>query len=469
MSLSAPCQVYYNLDVANEQIGGLGVPPAKLAFTEVRSSNLLDTPSDYFMSIVRFSLDTAGSLPIFIPQIDTQQLGPGAPGSLWPNLTTYRITLAYSDAIGTAPITQTEPVIYIPHRSDLGVSQNQQLRPPTFIPANPLVIFGPGAMTLEQATSEYYWVQSWGQWIAMLNETLARCYANLRVAVAAAGFTPGADWQVDNPPFFKWDDATCKASFVAPYSIFNQGGTAAGTYVAAPPYNFPDAYDATTTAYNAQTPALVSNARVNLFFNAPLHILFSSFEWVFNSYSSTIGEAFMMRVYNKMGANFERALPPYVAPVPPATASTGIPGPTQAWDALVMEQEYGTGPTMCPVARIVFLASLIPVLPSNIGVPRIFSGSVAVQAQQNNNISNEITDLVVNLVRGDEYLPNIIYEPTAEYRLLDLQGNTPSQAIQISVQWVDVYGYYHDFYLQNGCGAHMKIMFRKKAFNNISS
>ena len=66
----------------------------------------------------------------------------------------------------------------------------------------------------------------------MLNETLARCYANLRVAVAAAGFAPGADWQVDNPPFFKWDDATCKASFVAPYSIFNQGGTAAGTYVA---------------------------------------------------------------------------------------------------------------------------------------------------------------------------------------------------------------------------------------------
>lgn len=463
MSLSAPTQVYYNLDVANEQISGPGVPPAKLSFTEVRSSNLLDTPSDYFMSIVRFSVDTAGSLPIFIPQIDTTQVGPGAPGTQWPNLTTYKMTLSYEDPLAAAPvslITQTEPVIYIPHRSDLGVLQNQILRPPTFIPANPLLIFGAGAMTLEQATSEYYWVQSWGQWIAMLNETLARCYANLRAAIALAvpGYAFPADFQIDNPPFFRWDDATCKATFVSPYSLFSQGGTAAGTYVASPPFNFPDAYDATTTAYNAQSPALVSNAKANLFFNPPLHILFSSFEWIFNSYTSSIGEMFLLRVYSKMGDNWVVA-----------DATAGKPGPKQNWAALLMEQEYGTGPTMCPIARIVFLASLIPVLPSNIGVPRIFSGNTAVQAQQNNNISNEITDLIVNLVRGDEYLPNIIYEPTAEYRLLDLQGNTPATAIQIKVQWVDIFGFYHDFYLQNGCGANLKIMFRKKAFNNISS
>ena len=458
MSLSSPTHVYYNVDVANEQVGDLGVPPNKLSFTEVRSSNLLDNPNDYFMSIVRFSVDTAGALPIFIPQIDTQQVGPGAPGTLWPNKTIYNITLSFSDAIATTPIIQTEPVIYIPHRSNLAETQNVRLRPPPFVPANPAVIFGPGAMTLEQATSEYYWVQSWGQWIAMLNETLARCYKKLRDAVVAAGFTPGADFDVDNPPFFEWSD-DCKASFVCPTSLFNQGGTASpGTFVASPPYNFPDAYDATTTAYNAQSPALVSNAKINLFFNAPLHILFSSFEWIFNSYFPINGEAFMMRVYNKMGTNALQA-----------NADAWVPAPKQSWNALVMKQEFGTGPIMCPIARVVFLASLIPVLPSNIGVPRIFSNSVAFQAQQNNNISNEITDLIVNLIRGDEYQPNILYLPQAEYRLLDLQSNTPAQAIQIQVQWVDIYGYYHDFYLQNGCGANLKILFRKKAFNNISS
>ena len=449
-NITSPAQVYYNLDVANEQIGDLGVPPAKLQFTEVRSSNLLDVPSDYFMSIVRFSLDTAGSLPIFLPSIDTQQ----ANGPNFPNKTNYLITLGFQNASVNAGLSviANAPVYYIPHRSNVGVIQNQRLKPPPFT----------GQMTLEQATSEYYWVQSWGQWIAMLNAALAECYKSLYDAVnlttgGATFLAANLEFDVNNPPFFRWDDATCKASFVCPYKLFNQGGTAAGTYVAGPPRNFPDSYDAASSAYNAQSPELLSNADINLFFNAPLHILFSSFEWIFNSYASPFGESFMMRVYNKMGDNWV------------AKAATPPPSPSQTWDALVMEQEYGTGPTMCPVARIVFLASLIPVLPSNIGVPRIFSGSVSIQGQQNNNISNEITDLVVNLVRGDEYLPNIIYEPTAEYRLLDLQGNQPASAIQIQVQWVDVYGYYHDFYLQNGCGAHLKIMFRKKAFNNISS
>lgn len=468
MALSAPTQVYYNLDVVNEQVGDLGVPPNKLSFTQVRSSNLLDNPSDYFMSIVRFSLDTAGALPIFIPQINTQQSN----GVDFPNETIYKITLSYEDPANAVTLTtQSETLYYIPHRSNLGVLQNQRLRPPAFT--------GQG-LTLEQATSEYFWVQSWGQWISMINVCLASCYANLRNQIVADFplYAIPADFDVNNPPFFRWDDATCKATYVAPYSLFNQGGTATGAFAAVPPYNFPDAYDSQTPAYNAQSPALVSNAKMNLFFNAPLHILFSSFEWVFNSYTSSIGEAFLMRVYNKLGANFVRAQLPYVAPVPPApgpppvpgTPSTGTPSPCQLWDALEMAQEYGTGPIMCPVARIVFLASLIPVLPSNIGVPKIFSNSVASGSftQQNNNISNEITDLIVNLVRGDEYLPNVIYEPTAEYRLLDLQGNIPSSQIQIQVQWVDIYGYYHDFYLQNGCGANLKIMFRKKAYNNIS-
>ena len=461
-NISSPTQVYYNLDVANEQIGGLGVPPAKLQFTEVRSSNLLDVPSDYFMSIVRFSLDTAGSLPIFLPQIDSQQPN----DANFPNKTTYLITLAFQNASVNAgiPVIANAPVYYIPHRSNIGVNENNLLRPPTFSAAG---------MTLEQATSQYFWVQSWGQWISMLNAALANCYKILfdSVATAAGGptfQTANPEFDTDNPPFFRWDDSTCKATFVSPYKLFNQGGTAAGTYVAGPPRNFPDAYDASTPAYNAQSPQLLSNADINLFFNPSLHILFSSFEWIFNSYSSPFGESFMMRVYSKMGENFVLGKAAYTAGAYPAPG-TGVPGPTQRWDALEMEQEYGTGPTMCPIARIVFLASLIPVLPSNIGVPRIFSGSVSLQGQQNNNISNEITDLVVNLVRGDEYLPNIIYEPTAEYRLLDLQGNQPASAIQIQVQWVDVYGYYHDFYLQNGCGAHLKIMFRKKAFNNISS
>jgi hypothetical protein len=117
----------------------------------------------------------------------------------------------------------------------------------------------------------------------------------------------------------------------------------------------------------------------------------------------------------------------------------------------------------------------MPIVPQMIGLPKIFTGSFAavgtqaIQSGQNNNLSNEITDIVEPLNRGDEYFPNVLYLPQAEYRLIDLQGNGPVSSIQISVKWKDVYGIYHDFFLQNGCGASMKILFRQKAFNNISS
>jgi hypothetical protein len=170
----------------------------------------------------------------------------------------------------------------------------------------------------------------------------------------------------------------------------------------------------------------------------------------------------MLRVYNKNGTNYY----PTPSPVPPA--------PDQNWNALKTVQLYGTGATMCPISSLIFETSLMPIVPQMIGLPKIFtnssfSGTQAIRGGQNNNLSNEITDIVEPLNRGDEYFPNVLYLPQAEYRLIDLQGNGPISSIQISVKWKDIYGIYHDFFLQNGCGASMKILFRQKAFNNISS
>ncbi len=136
-----------------------------------------------------------------------------------------------------------------------------------------------------------------------------------------------------------------------------------------------------------------------------------------------------------------------------------------AGDVLYMEQPYSTGAIMSPIQSLVFNTSLIPILPQLIGIPRVLGGTNigTVSVGQNDNISNEITDLVVNLTRGDEYFPTVLYLPSEEYRLIDLNGNAPISAIQISVQWKDIYGIYHDFLLQNNCNCSLKIMFRKKS------
>lgn len=435
---ATPCHLYYDLEVANQSLRDTSAPPSELSFTEVRASAVLANPNEYFMSIVRFSVDTAGSLPIMIPQIDLEQAFVGNPD--FPNRTIYSLSFNYTDptvpALAAPGITSTQTVIYKPHLTNVGINSRTEFKPPTF------------PLSVDKCTTNYYWIQSFSWWINMMNETMATAWANLITAVnlAAPGtfpVPPAVPSTYLNPPYMTWDSNTNKATVWLPEALFNQG------------------YD-----WNPSTDPFTCPALCILSFNAPLHILFSSFEYVFNSYNPP--QAFIVRCYDRRNVGYSdasnlQANAPLYKP-PNAVALT----PYWLGGGLAMEQLYSTGPTMCPITSMLFTTSLLPVLPSLIGLPRIFSGeSTAQQQQGNNNIQNQITDLEVPLTRGDEYLPNVLYSPVAEYRLLDLQSNAPLQAIQISVFWKDIFGQTHPFYLQNGCGATLKVMFRKKAYNNI--
>lgn len=452
MSINDPVNMYYDLDLVNTDFSENGQIPARLTFTEVRASPILMNPQDYFFSIVRFQLDTAGAMPLFIPQIDLKQEPnqflpsppnpPMTPNPNWspnfPNKTVYEITINYWDKTTGTVAKATRPVIYKPHFT-VQVSNNIQ-SPPTTAP-----------LTLQSITQNYYWVGSYAWWIQMLNETIAECWNDLGALIPPAELAVAplsTDFQLANPPFLKWDDTINSATFISPYSLFNQTGDWNPYVPLVPPQPAPQ---------GEFSPAIF-----NIFFNTPLHTLFSSFEYVFNNFINPDKTNYMLRIYNKNGTNWE------VKPTTPP------PAPFQNWDALFTKQLYGTGSTMCPISSLIFETSLMPIVPQMIGLPKIFSnasafGTQAIPVGQNNNISNEITDIVEPLNRGDEYFPNVLYLPQAEYRLIDLQGNGPVSSIQISVKWKDIYGIYHDFFLQNGCGASMKILFRQKAFNNISS
>jgi len=260
----------------------------------------------------------------------------------------------------------------------------------------------------------------------MINKALEDCYALLFAVINVLPYTP---LPVDIPP----------PAGVAPYMLWNNDNNKA-TLV------FPN-----ITPFSwKQSPLSSTPAKLELYFNNPLYTLFSSFETILNATyldPAIVGldgdEAnWFIQNYDKYGTN------------------TNVAG-----NVLYMEQPYSTGAIMSPIQSLVFNTSLIPILPQLIGVPRVLRGTTvnSVATGQNDNISNEITDLVVNLTRGDEYFPSVLYLPTAEYRLIDLNGNAPISAIQISVQWKDIYGIYHDFFLQNNCNCSMKIMFRKKS------
>jgi len=65
---SSPDHVYLDLATVNNDM--VGTYKQQLSFTETRTADIIDNPSNYFMSVVRFEVDTPGaSLPLFIPKM----------------------------------------------------------------------------------------------------------------------------------------------------------------------------------------------------------------------------------------------------------------------------------------------------------------------------------------------------------------------------------------------------------------
>lgn len=63
-----PYHIYYDMNIINND-SSFPAQPVRFQYKETRSNYYLLSPQDYFMSIVRFNLDTP-TLPVFIPQIN---------------------------------------------------------------------------------------------------------------------------------------------------------------------------------------------------------------------------------------------------------------------------------------------------------------------------------------------------------------------------------------------------------------
>lgn len=77
-------KVYYDIQIANV-LSQTSVPPI-VAFREQRQNAFVNNSGDYYLSIIRFQVDT-NALPLFIPEIQPNQANV--------NLTVYSVTLSY--------------------------------------------------------------------------------------------------------------------------------------------------------------------------------------------------------------------------------------------------------------------------------------------------------------------------------------------------------------------------------------
>ena len=376
-----PDKVYYDVTISN--LNTIDQKPPVLYFNETRNNPFVLDPESYYLSIVRFSLDT-NTLPVIVPVIQPNQ------SNL--NLTIYSITLNWTNPIAPfQKFTYQAFLNYLPQ--DVGA----------ILPSPP----SSNTNGLQNNSTYYYNIYNFQYWILLVNNTFTSAYNGLNALVIGAGLVLPSTYA----PVMAWDTQTSCASI----SAESPG------------------YDDTNSSY------------IGIYFNPAMYNLFSSFPVYIYGIDATQGENVRISTSNFGGTN--------LIPFPP---------PTYTGFACQIIQEYSTIVSWTPVTSIVFTSNTLPIVPNQISAPLLFyNGNVFASGGNNSNIAQVITDFV-----ADTYKPQIIYTPSAQYRLVNLVGNTPLYNLDIGVFYKSRTGELVPFRLSSGGTATVKILFTRKYTEN---
>ena len=435
-----PYNLYYDINVVsdyNPTLVGTTAPP--LTFNEIRQNPIIKYPEDYLLSVVRFSIETP-TLPIFIPQVLLGQANP--------NKLIYAWGMSVTDYSGVAPETiylaAQENWIYIP--DDITIPPPQ------------------GALAFQDLTTEYYYVNEFSLILQYANNALKSAFDNFNAQLVAAGkdalgtrgATPANISQNYCPQMF-YDPNGELFSLSFPLSPPALAGSA-------PPFTY-DTYD-----QNLANTAGFTGRVIKLYMNTPLSNLLNSFPTVFqgnDQFQLTTGTEDMLVVYNNQYQNTNGGTRPSYPLTPVASTVLAIP-------QIILPQEHSTTVLFSPISSLVFSTSLLPVQNTLLSKPAVFNfydgvTSSNLRSSGNNNVTAPVlTDFELQGATGTSSQTRITYTPTAEYRMLDLRGTTPVNAVEVSVFWKDKYSGLHRFNLAAGCAASIKILFRRKDFYNAT-
>jgi hypothetical protein len=324
----------------------------------------------------------------------------------------------------------------------------------------------------------YYWCNSYDYFIGLVNTALEQSAASnynylYNEWVQASGsdaiksvFFEAAYKSFPTPPFLDWEADTLKASmyvnqcynkFLAPnYAVpgitWGGSGNNTGTVTIPPPFTFKVALNPSLYALFSSFPATetmltTTTGKVEKFY--VLDINSSGYPLVAPSptiqktlYSSYI---FNSLIYNN--TTFAYTLNPTTGAVYPyANQFTKV------------NQELSTIDTWCPVNGIVFTTNTLPIVTNQFS-----SNSVINSNRPSFETGAEYALIITDLQTNEQgYKPNLLYNPTAEYRRIDMTGNRGLTNIDIRVFWRAKTGQLIPFKLSSGVSASIKLLFQKK-------
>lgn len=378
------------------------IKPTSFSYNESRTVPYVNNPEDYYLSVLRFTVDS-GTVPVFIPSIQPDQADP--------NLTIYSVSMSWDIAGSATPaFNHGVFVSWLPQDTSITV------------PSAPNGTFN----KIQNNTTGYYNCYSYTYMSQLINTALQTCYTALATAVNAV--YPATFPASLKAPIFSWDTTDNRGIISANIAYFDLN------YQAGISPTYP----------------------INIYMNQPLFGLFSTFPATILGYGQPNGKDIRLSMYSAGGTNTQAIIPPQATPVAPATYTTYL--------AISLYQESSTTANLSPITAFVITSSTIPIEQSQVSTPILLSNNVNLLQQTNNSATAPIvTDLVIN---DGEYSPNIVYRPTAQYRLSTMYGNAPLHNIDFQIYYRLRDSSLVPFILQSGGSVTLKLAFLKKSANN---
>jgi hypothetical protein len=171
----------------------------------------------------------------------------------------------------------------------------------------------------------------------------------------------------------------------------------------------------------------VNDGQIHIFFNNDLFELFNSFPMTYYGYHAPTGKNYLIN--NQIINN-----------------------------TLNIVQESSTVANMCPVQSIVFASSLLPIVPSQVGLPSIYNNDKLANASSNNNSFSVVTDFVAN---NFDFKGFIQYAPESQYRLISLLPYQKIKDIDVSCYWMSKEGILYPLLLSSNSTLAMKLLLTK--------
>jgi hypothetical protein len=165
---------YVNIEIVNEY-STLNTLPKQLIFDQVKTCNVVDISSDYFLSIVRWNIQS--NLPVLIPEMVSA------------TNTKYILTMAY-DTYDQGTITLN----VLPGSNVLFTPEDYSATPATGFPTRDVIMADP-----------YYYLKYVDSFLRMINLTIIKVITDA-----------GGTWA--HPDFFQWDSVSQKI-------VYNRGVT----------------------------------------------------------------------------------------------------------------------------------------------------------------------------------------------------------------------------------------------------